>query len=86
MERTQVSAVSEAAFKKLMFKYDAQLRRMCKVRASGKAGVTKEILEVWKQGGVARHGLVKMLADCKGDKARGSIFYYEIIAILILMC
>ena len=63
--------LKSAALKKILYKYDAKLRRMCQVRASGKAGVTKEILETWKRGGVARHGLVKMLAECKGDKAHG---------------
>ena len=68
----QVASQSAAIIstqQKILAKYDAKLRRMCKVKASGKAGVTDDILSAWREGGTARAGLVKILADCSGNKA-----------------
>ena len=54
---------------KILAKYDAKLRRMCQVKSNGKPGVTNDILAAWREGGTSRTGLVKMLADCNGNKA-----------------
>ena len=61
---------SEPTCEKTTNALNGVLRRLCCPKpASGKLDVNPEIYAQWKKGGEERKQLLKVLVDCKGDKA-----------------
>ena len=50
---------------------DACLRRVCKPKKNGRLDVPKDVAEKWKMSGAHRRSLMKVLIECKGNRAAG---------------